>query len=302
MLVKDIELIPHAMDNSFRYVGDQWAGDFHLNLELPGIFKELLLNDTVINPKTGIRMDLLELVELEGGIEILINIEHQSTRLDTFKIRILDEYKNYSKCKHKLPLLSVVVSPFKKEEQEMEYRATASDVLQPVFITIDDEEIDKRLNILRDNSKNKKIENHIVLNIAIIAIFVLNNTYEILKELCLILTRAKGIKGVIRNDMVKILEEMIKYKLQDDKDQVVELLGMFGKDRETAKRGVRIWYEEEFAEIEAEHENELRIKDAELEKKDAELMMSEAKYKKELAEKDKKIAQLNALLKTNGIT
>ena len=87
-------------------------------------------------------MDLLELVELEGGIEILINIEHQSTRLDTFKIRIIDEYKHYSKCKHKLPLLSVIVSPFKKEEHVSEYRDTASDVLQPIFITITDEEIE----------------------------------------------------------------------------------------------------------------------------------------------------------------
>lgn len=51
-------------------------------------------------------MDLLELVELEGGIEILINIEHQSTKLDPIKIRIIDGYKNYSKCKHNLPVLS----------------------------------------------------------------------------------------------------------------------------------------------------------------------------------------------------
>ena len=60
---------------------------------MPGTFKELLQNDTVTDPKTGIRMDILELVELEGGIEILINIEHHSTRLDTIKIRIIGTYK-----------------------------------------------------------------------------------------------------------------------------------------------------------------------------------------------------------------
>ena len=43
MLTKDIEPIPQAMDKSFRYVGDQWARDFHLSLKLPRIFKELLL-------------------------------------------------------------------------------------------------------------------------------------------------------------------------------------------------------------------------------------------------------------------
>lgn len=319
MVVKNIEPIPQAMDKSFRYTGDQWPNDFHLTLELPGVFKELLQNDTLIDPKTGIRIDLLELAELEGGIEILINIEHQSTKLDTIKIRIIDGYKNYSKCKHKLPLLSVIVSHFPKEEQETEYRSTQSDVLQPVFITIDDKEIERRLNILKDNCKNNDIENYIVLNIAIISIFVLNNKYEVLKELCKILTQSEVIRGDIRNDMTSVLEEMIKYKLKDNKNQVLELLGMLEKDSETAKRGIRIWYEEEFAQIEAQHKKELSIKDAEIDKKDAEidkkdaeLKLNNAQHKKELAEKDEefaielakkdeKIAELNSLLKTNGI-
>ena len=312
MFVKNIEPLHDAMDRSFRYTGDQWAGDFHLTLKLPGIFKELLQNDTFIDPKTGIRMDLLELAELEGGLEILINIEHQSTKLDTIKIRIIDGYKNYLKCKHKLPLLTVIVSPFPKEEHVAEYRSTQSDVLQPVFITIDDKEIEKRLNILRDNCQKDEIENYIVLNIAIISIFVLNRKYEILKELCKILSQSKGIKGDIRNDMTSVLEEMIKYKLRENKNQVMELLQMLEKDRETAKRGIRIWYEEEFAQIEAQHKKELSIKDAEIDKKDAELMMNEAQYKKELAQKDEEfaielakkdeeIAELNSLLKTNGI-
>ena len=298
MLAEEIKPISNAMDKSFRYTGDQWASDFHLNLELPGIFKELLQNDVVIDPKTGIRMDLLELVELEGGIEILINIEHQSTKLDTIKIRIIDGYKNYSKCKHKLPLLSVIVSPFPKEEHETEYRSTESDVLQPVFVTIDDEEIQKRLNILKDNYKNNEIENYIVLNIAIIAIFVLNKKYDVLKELCIILTQSNGIKGEIRRDMTKVLEEMIKYKLNDNAEQVMELLGMLEKDRETAKRGMRIWYEEEFAQLEAQHKKELSIQEAQYKK---ELAEKDEFHAIELAEKDEKIAELNTLLKTNGM-
>lgn len=322
----DIEPIFHAMDKSFRYIGDQWPADFHLNLGLPGVFKELLQNDTVLDSKTGIRMDLLELVELENGLEILIDIEHQSERLGTFKIRIIDKYKNYSKCKYKLPLLSVIVSPFPKEEQETEFRSTESDVLQPVFITIDDEEIKKRLNILKDNYRNKEMENCIILNIAVIAIFVLNNKYEILNELCIILNESKAIKGKIKKDMVRVLEEMIKYKLKDNKNQVIELLEMLDEEIKTARRGVRIWYEEEFAQIEAEHKKELDIKDAELNKKDAELdqkdaeldlkdaeiMFNQAQYKKdlaekdeiharELAEKDEQIAELTSLIKSNGL-
>ncbi len=105
---------------------------------------------------------------------------------------------------------------------------------------------------------------------------------------------------------------MIKYKLQDNVEQVMELLEILEKDSETAKRGMRIWYEEEFAQIEAEHKKELSLNDVELNKKDSEIKITEAQYKKELAEKDEllalelakkdaKIAELNALLKTNGV-
>lgn len=45
----------------------------------------------------------------------------------------------------------------------------------------------------------------------------------------MVLTQAKGITGEIRNDMVKVLEEMIKYKLEDNENQVVEFLGMWVK-------------------------------------------------------------------------
>ena len=286
MVTESIEPAHDAMDKSFRYTGDQWSKDFHLNLELPGIFKRMLQNDTAMDPKTGIRMDILELVELEGRIEILINVEHQSQILDTIKIRIIDGYKNHSKCIHNLPLLTVIVSPYPKEKHQTEYLSTQSDVLQPVFITIDAEEIEKRLNILKDNINNKHIPNHIVLNIAIISIFVLEKKYEILKELCEILKHAIGIKGKIKRDMTKVLEEMIKYKLKDDKDQVEELLSMLDEEREAAKRGMKIWYEEEFAQLEAEHQKELKIQEAE--------------HQKEIAEKDAEIERLTALTKTNN--
>ena len=87
---------------------------------------------------------------------------------------------------------------------------------------------------------------------------------------------------------------------------------MLEKDSETARRGMKIWYEEEFAQIEAEHKKELSIKEAEMDKMDAEFHIKEAQYKKELAEKDefhaielaekdKKIAELHSLLEANGI-
>ena len=82
----------------------------------------------------------------------------------------------------------------------------------------------------------------------------------------------------------------------------MELLNMIDEEIEIAKRGIKIWYAEEFEQIETQHKKELAQKDAELTNKDAELTNKDAQYQKELAQKDKKIAELNALLKTNGIT
>ena len=73
---------------------------------------------------------------------------------------------------------------------------------------------------------------------------------------------------------------------------------MFKKDRETAKRGMRIWYEEEFAQLEAQHKKELSIQEAQYKK---ELAEKDEFHAIELAEKDEKIAELNTLLKTNGM-
>ena len=109
--------------------------------------------------------------------------------------------------------------------------------------------------------------------------------------------------------MTNVLEEMIKYKLKDNKNQVMELLEMLGKDRETAKRGVRIWYEEEFAQLEAKHEKELSLNETkhkrELISRDEahaiELAERDDAHAVELAERDEKIAELTELLKSNGI-
>lgn len=315
--IDDITPVRDAMDKSFRFTGDQWAEDLHQNLNLPGKFKKLLLNDTVLDSKTGIRMDILEVSQLENETQILINIEHQSQVLDSLKLKIIDDYKNYSKCKYDLPILTVIISPFPKNQHINKYKSTDSDILEPVFITINEEEINKKLNILNNNINNKNIENYIVLDIALISIFVLKNKYEILKQLCWILKNAIGINGKIKKDMTKVLSEMIKLKLQDNPKQVKELLNMFDEEIETTKRGIRIWYEEEFAQQHEKFQHELNQKE---QQHSQELAQKEQQYSQELAQKEqqhaqelnqrddliiqheKRIADLEAMLKTQNLS
>ena len=294
----DIKPVHDAQDKSFRFIANNWGPDFHINLKLIGKFKEMLLNDVAKDPKSGIRMDVLELAELEDGILILINIEHQSTKVTKIKIKVFDDYKNYSKCKYKYPLLTVIVSPYPKEEHVYEYHSTESDILKPIFITFDDAEIEKRLNTLRNNIDNKEIENHIVLDIAMISIFVLNNRYEVLHELCRIVQDAVGIKGRIKDDVVRVLSEMIKYKLKDNPEEVRELLEMLPEEIEIAKRGARIWFEEEFEQQALEHKNAMDEKDRHYA---AVIADKDKAHADEILKKNQEIINLKTRLKLNGL-
>lgn len=102
--------------------------------------------------------------------------------------------------------------------------------------------------------------------------------------------------------MTKILEEMIKYKLKDNENQVMELLNMLKEERETARRGMKIWYEEEFEKIELQHQNEIRLKDSEINLNKAQFQKQLAEKENELVEKENELAELRAKLKSNGIT
>ena len=90
-----------------------------------------------------------------------------------------------------------------------------------------------------------------------IAIFVENNRYEVLKELCTVLKESAGIHGKIRRDVMHVLEEIIKYKLKDEPEKIEELLGMIDEELEVTRRGIRIWYEEEINQLESESEQKL---------------------------------------------
>lgn len=108
---------------------------------MPGKFIKTLPNDVIPNPDSNLRMDIVELAGADGKTldkEIVINIEHQSTKLNHEKMETIWGYKNYALCKHKYPVLSVVVSPYPREAQQHVYKSTESEILAPLMICIDE--------------------------------------------------------------------------------------------------------------------------------------------------------------------
>ena len=255
----------HPFDKSFRYMSGEYPLYLHANLNLPGKFIKSCENDVVNHKKVNLRMDLLILVGPDGKAiteNTLINLEHQTSKLDEDKIEIIAEYKDFSKCRHHCPILSMVITSDKSEKQIKEYGTTSSDITRPVFIYMDNEEIKKRLNNLETKIRNKEIlEKHEILDFGIIAIFAKEKS--IIEKLCKLYENSKYVKGKIRNDMALILDSMIKTRFKGETKKIEELSNMIEEEREAAKRGMRIWYEEEFAKIDAEHTKEIKIKDVE---------------------------------------
>lgn len=109
---------------------------------------------------------------------------------------------------------------------------------------------------------------------------------------------------------------VIKFKSNENHDLLVELLDELKNDMEKGNRGMKIWYDEEFAQLDAQHKKELAIKESQYKKElanmesrcEGEIRHMQLQHKKELAEKEKihaielatkdqKIAKLEALLK-----
>ena len=280
----------HPFDKSFRYISGEYPKDLHANLNLPGKFIKALENDVVNNKKINLRMDLLIMIGPDGDTiteNTAINLEHQSTNLDEHKIGIIAEYKDLSKCRYHCPILSMIITGEEPKKQIQEFESTKSDITKPVFIYMDKEEIEKKLNNLETKIKNKKhLMNPEILDFGIIAIFTKDN--EILESLCKLYNDSKYIKGKIRSDMALILDTMIKTRFEGNIEKIRELLNMIEEEIEAAKRGMRIWYEEEFAIIEADHAKQINEKEAEYAKQ---INEKEAEHAKELAEKNREISQ-----------
>ena len=83
-------------DSALRFLASEFPEEFHKNLKLPGKFKKILENDVIGAEQKNLRMDLVEEIEEYGErISAILNIEHQSTKLNKKKMEVIMQYKIY---------------------------------------------------------------------------------------------------------------------------------------------------------------------------------------------------------------
>lgn len=66
--------------------------------------------------------------------KILINVEFQSYKVTKEKIKIISDYKDYTKLYYGLPVLSIIIITDDYESSEIEYSGVSSDILRPIYI------------------------------------------------------------------------------------------------------------------------------------------------------------------------
>ena len=229
---------------------------------------------------------------------VLINVEFQSSRVDSEKIKIFSDYKDYSKVYYGLPVLTVVVMTDGIESSELEYCRVESDVFRPYYITMSLDEITKRLKNLQNKISNQEILNDDeALDIVLLPMFSpKNEAKSITGEISNLFHIDKSLIGIFRGDIAYALSLMIR-KYFDLTAKGKELLKLIKPDLENSRLRNVIDFEVDYmrksleAEIESKQKSIEEMSEA-LAEKDASLAEKDAS----LAEKDDEISNLKAQL------
>lgn len=151
--------VHHPNDTTIKYLIDIMPEKLHHYLKLPGRF--VCNYPTWIVRRDGSQgeMDWLMLVEQDYETifeKILINVEFQSSFVGKEKIKVIADYRDYSKTYYGFPVLTIIVITKGYELSEHEYSRVPSDIIRPCYIYIKWDEITERLKNIEDKINNQK--------------------------------------------------------------------------------------------------------------------------------------------------
>ena len=293
-------------DSSFKFLQEYHGEAQHASLRYPGKFVKTLPTEVFTSNNRNLRMDGAELVNPDNTLpcQSTLNPEQQTTEVISEKIHAMYDYKLHLTFKYKMPCLNVIVTNIGDNDHTVIYESHG-DAFKTYVRVFTDEEINKRLNTLKNNIKNKKELSEIeVLDFAYVLLFAQENkAKEYSKNVANLFREVKNLNKSQQLDIHYVLKKLIRLHFRDDLKKTEELLTMITKavhpevldsmtTLEKMNNKVEIM-EKELTKM----DNELSKKDSELSKKDSEL----SKKDNELSKKDKEILKLKMKLKEHDI-
>ena len=295
--MKKEKTIHHADDVTLAYLIDVMPKKLHKRLKLPGKFIKNYPTRIVRRDGSEAEMDWLMQVDPDGETlfeKILINVEFQSGKVDKIKIKIIADYKDYSKTYYGMPVLTIIVITNGYEQSELEYSRAETDILRPHYIYMDSDEFDERLNNIENHIDNLSEDE--AIDIVLLPMFAQKNEAKnVTEKLTFLFSENKSITGKFRDDIGFALSLMVKKNFNRTK-KAKELLKMLGGEVENIRARKVYEFErdymilsmideqkemrEEFSKEISKRDNKISERDNEISKKDNEIAFLKAELKK----------------------
>ena len=306
-----VNRVHHVNDVTNVYFSNVIPKVLHRYFRLPGKFVRNYTTRIVKRDGSEGEMDWLILVEPDGHRlfeKILINVEFQSSRVTKEKIKIISEYKDYAKTYYGLPVLTVIIITDGYEYSEVEYSRVDSDILMPIFIRMDFDEIIERLNNLEE-----KILNHIELSeddgldMVFLPMFAPKKEGKWITEKVLhLFNMDKTLKKPFRGHVGYGISLMVK-KYFKSTSKAEELLKMLEEKVNDSKLRIVAEFEEDYARQVyerklADMDKAISDKNKALADRDKALAEKDEEIKVMLERKDDEIKVLKARLEETGIS
>lgn len=286
-------------DSSFKFLQEYHGEAQHASLRYPGKFVKTLPTEVFTSNNRNLRMDGAELVNPDNTLpcQSTLNPEQQTTEVISEKIHAMYDYKLHLTFKYKMPCLNVIVTNIGDNDHTVIYESHG-DAFKTYVRVFTDEEINKRLNTLKNNIKNKKELSEIeVLDFAYVLLFAQENkAKEYSKNVANLFREVKNLNKSQQLDIHYVLKKLIRLHFRDDLKKTEELLTMITKAVHPEVLDSMTTLEKMNNKVE-NMEKELTKMDNELSKKDSEL----SKKDNELSKKDKEILKLKMKLKEHDI-
>ena len=293
--------VHHVNDVTNIYFSNVIPKILHRYFGLPGKFVRNYTTRIVKRDGSEGEMDWLLLVEPDGHRlfeKILINVEFQSSRVTKEKIKIISEYKDYSKTYYGLPVLTVIIITDGFESSELEYSRVDTEVLKPIYIYITLDEIMERLNNLEEKILNhEQLSEDDGLDMVYLPMFAPKKDAKWITEKILHLFNSdSSLRSPFRGHVGYGISLMIKKYFRSTR-KAEELLKMLEEKVNDSKLRIVAEFEEDYARQVYERklaENKEAI--AKLDSKLSKLDSALAEKSNALAEKDSALAEKDSAL------
>ncbi len=142
--------IDKPFDFGYKIMYNEYPRELHNNLNVSGIFRRKANEKVYFKDGSIGEMDSSYIIDPDLKIifeQIVANGEHQSTPVGEDKIRMIGRYGIQQIHDENLPQFSYVSSHLSREKHVQSYKRSPTDIIEPYFLDLSENDNKKRLNL-----------------------------------------------------------------------------------------------------------------------------------------------------------